>query len=226
VTVTETLREVSPGRGRRAARVSGDEREREIVRTAERLLDTRPLHDITVDDLARGAGISRSAFYFYFASKEQVLLSLLDRLVQEQLQDERESPGDLADDPVLVWRRVLGSSYARWSAHRGVLRAVVAARATTTEVAAVWEQLLGRFVDRTTLAIEAERAHGAAPAGVPARDLAICLNRMTEKVFEAMAAGAQPAMAEEHTLDALVGTWLGAIYGTTPFDLPPMRSRR
>ncbi len=217
VAATETAHTGLSVRGRRAARVSGDDRERRIVATAERLLDIQPLHDITVDDLARGAGISRSTFYFYFASKEQVLLSLLDRLVQEQLQDERESPGDLADDPVLAWRHVLGSSYARWSAHRGVLRAVVAARATSAEVAHVWGRLLARFVERTTLAIEAERARGAAPAGVPARDLAICLNRMNEKVFEAMATGAQPAIAEEHTLDALVGAWLGAIYGSTRF---------
>ncbi len=205
------------GRGRRGGRVSGDERERAILRTAEQLLADRPLHDISVDDLARGAGISRPAFYFYFASKEQVLLSLLDHLVHEQLQAEHESPADLAEDPARVWRHVLGSSYARWSAHRGVLRATMEARTTSGEVREVWGRLLGRFVERTTLAIEAERARGAAPPGVPARDLAICLNRMNEKVFETMAGDSQPAVADDHTLDALVGVWLSAIYGSTPF---------
>ena len=38
---------------------------------------------ISVDDLARGAGISRPTFYFYFASKDAVLLTLLDRVVAE-----------------------------------------------------------------------------------------------------------------------------------------------
>ena len=85
-------------------------------RTVLRLLIDRPLHDISVDDLAKGAGLSRPAFYFYFASKEQVLLKLLDRLVEEQLQDERDYPGNLADDPARVWRHVLGASHARWSA--------------------------------------------------------------------------------------------------------------
>src|SRR5947209_215272 len=70
-------------RGRRAPRVSGDERERAILQTAERLLGERPLRDISVDDLARGAGISRPTFYFYFASKEAVLLALMDGLVEE-----------------------------------------------------------------------------------------------------------------------------------------------
>ena len=218
-----------PQRRRRAARVSADERERTILATAESLLATRSLHEISVDDLARGAGLSRSAFYFYFASKEQVLLSLLDRLVEEQLEDEREAPRQLADDPPGVWRHVLGASFARWSSHRGVIRAAMEAQGTSAEVREVWGRLLGRFVDRTAAAIDTERTRGVAPAGIPAHDLAICLNRMNEKVFETMAATAQPAVAEDHLLDALVGVWLTAIYGTTPFSTaaaPAGRPRR
>ena len=70
-------------RGRRAARPSGDDREQAILATAERLLTDRSLREISVDDLARGAGISRPTFYFYFASKDAVLLTLLDRVVAE-----------------------------------------------------------------------------------------------------------------------------------------------
>src|SRR5687768_6132105 len=70
-------------RGRRMRRTTGDERERAILVTAERLLEERALHEISVDDLARGAGISRPTFYFYFSSKEAVLLTLLDRMVEE-----------------------------------------------------------------------------------------------------------------------------------------------
>ena len=209
-----------PVRGRRAARVSAEDRERSILLTAEALLSERAFHDISVDDLARGAGLSRPGFYFYFASKEQVLLALLDRLVQEQLQDERDLPAHLADDPALVWRQVLGSSFDRWSAHRGLLRATMEARATSADVREVWAQLLGRFVERTALAIEAERARGAAPPGVPATDLAICLNRMNEKIFEALAADLKPAIAEAQILDALVGVWLSAIYGSTTLSTP------
>ena len=72
-----------PRRGRRPARPSGDDRELAILATAERLLAERPLAAISVDDLARGAGISRPTFYFYFPSKDAVLLTLLDRVVAE-----------------------------------------------------------------------------------------------------------------------------------------------
>src|ERR1700759_5199731 len=69
------------GRARRAQRASGDDRERAILATAESLLETRPLSEISVDDLAKGAGISRPTFYFYFPSKDAVVLTIIDRLV-------------------------------------------------------------------------------------------------------------------------------------------------
>src|SRR5215212_8329637 len=72
-----------PTRGRRTPRASGDDRQRAILETAERLLADRSLSEISVDDLARGAGISRPSFYFYFPSKEAVLLTIVDRLVAD-----------------------------------------------------------------------------------------------------------------------------------------------
>src|SRR5690349_16111079 len=71
------------GRGRRGTRASGDDRERAILETAEQLLEERPLSEISVDDLAKGAGISRPTFYFYFPSKDAVVLTIVDRLVAE-----------------------------------------------------------------------------------------------------------------------------------------------
>ena len=68
-------------RGRRSSRPSGDDREQAILATAERLLEERPLADISVDDLAKGAGLSRPTFYFYFPSKEAVLLTLLEPVI-------------------------------------------------------------------------------------------------------------------------------------------------
>lgn len=70
-------------RGRKTTRPSGDERIQAILATAEELLGKRPLADVSVDDLARGAGISRPTFYFYFSSKESVLLTLAERIIEE-----------------------------------------------------------------------------------------------------------------------------------------------
>ena len=62
-------------RGRRTARPSGDDRELAILETATRLLEERSIAEISVDDLAKGAGISRPTYYFYYPSKDALVLA-------------------------------------------------------------------------------------------------------------------------------------------------------
>jgi AcrR family transcriptional regulator len=206
-------------RGRRSPRATGEDRERAILQTAERLLEERPLHEISVDDLARGAGISRPTFYFYFASKEAVLLTLMDRLVEEARSGvELEL---LSKDPAGVVRGALQAIHETFREHRAVTLAAADARAASAEVRELWARVMERFVQETTLAIEAERARGAAPPGVPARDLAIALNWMNERVFHAALEDESPAIGHETILDTLVEVWLRAIYATdAPRPLP------
>ena len=194
-------------------RASGEDRERAILETAERLLAQRPLHEISVDDLARGAGISRPTFYFYFAAKEAVLLTLLDRLVEEARQG--VALAMLASDPPGVLRQGLAAIHATFREHSAVALAASNARASSVEVRELWARVMEGFVEETSAAIEAERARGAAPAGAPARDLAVALNWMNERVLYASFAGESPALAEDALLDTLVEVWLRAIYGTT-----------
>ncbi len=203
--------------------MTGDERESALLAAAERLLAERSLHELSVDDLARGAGLSRSAFYFYFASKEQLLHALMERVVQDQVAAEDQTRVALAHDPVQVWREVLTASLATWEAHRGVFQAAAQARRTNAEVGALWEQLVESFVARTTRVIEFERARGAAPSISPARELAVCLVRMNERVFESLTqdadAGPDAQISRRRTLDAVIAVWLAAVYGTVPFPI-------
>lgn len=206
---------VRSSRGRRTLRATGDDRERDILATFERLLEERPLHEISVDDLARGAGISRPTFYFYFASKEAVLLSMVDRLIA----DARAARGDVvarfAEDPPARLREAIRPFYESCRAHRAVTVATADASVTSTEIRELWSRIMEDFVREATAVIEAERARGAAPDGVPARDLATCLLWMNDKVLQTALAGRAPAVAEDDVLDVLVAIWLNAIYGTT-----------
>src|ERR671931_102010 len=68
---------------RRRGPSKGDRTSQAILDTAERLLAERDLSAITIDELATGAGISRSAFYFHFESREAVLYLLADRVLKE-----------------------------------------------------------------------------------------------------------------------------------------------
>ena len=202
-----------PVRGRRAPRATGDDRERAILETAERLLGERPLSEISVDDLARGAGISRPSFYFYFPSKEAVLLTLLDRMVEEARTEQGDVLERLADDPAARLREGLAAFHKVFGAHRAVTLASAHARITSAEVRDLWAGVMETWVQEATDAIEAERARGAAPPGLPARDLATVLIQMNERVLYASFADETPSVAEEKVIDVLLGVWVKAIYG-------------
>lgn len=202
-------------RGRRAARSAGDERELAILATAERLLRQRAVADISVDDLARGAGISRPTFYFYFPSKDAVLLTLLDRVTEEGDAAAGDVLERLAEDPRARWRELIDRFHETFGAHRAVVLACAQVRGTNAEVRRLWASVLERWVHAIETAIEAERRRGAAPDGVPARDLAIALNSMNERVWYATFAGDGPAVAERDVVDVLLDIWLAAIYHRT-----------
>jgi TetR/AcrR family transcriptional regulator, ethionamide resistance regulator len=203
------------GRGRRAARASGDDRERAILETAEKLLEERPLSEISVDDLARGAGISRPTFYFYFPSKDAVVLTIIDRLVAASTNSREQALATLAEgDPRAGLRKGLDDLYAAFRSRRAVVLAAAELRPTNEEARDLWTQVMEGWVADVTAVIETERARGAAPPGQPARDLAIALVQMNERVQYATFAGESPSLTDNQVIDVLVDIWLRAIYGT------------
>lgn len=78
---------------------------------------------------------------------------------------------------------------------------------------ALWSEVFGRWVQQCAAAIDAERVRGAAPPGLPARDLAVALTSMNERVLYATFSGDGPAIAESDVVDVLLGIWLSAVYG-------------
>jgi TetR/AcrR family transcriptional regulator, ethionamide resistance regulator len=225
--VPDPSRDVA-ARGRRPARTSGDDRELAILATAERLLAEQPLSAVSVDDLARGAGISRPTFYFYFASKDAVLLTLLDRVVAEAdaamgLAETamREVPARPHEVPRDLWRRAIAAYYDTFREHRGLTLAWAEARSTNREVRDLWATVFEGWVLRSAAAIEVERARGAAPPGIPARDLAVALNSMNERVLYATLSGDGPAVAESDVVSVLLEIWLRAVYGSSLEGVAP-----
>jgi AcrR family transcriptional regulator len=202
-------------RGRRAPRPSGDDREQAILETAARLLDERPLHEISVDDLAKGAGISRPTFYFYFPSKDAVLMTLIERVINEADSALEAVSDQTPTDRSAFWRTGINFFFEGFGAHKGVSRAGYEARATISEAGELWSRFMQKWIDNTARIIEAERARGEAPETLPAQDLASALNLMNERVLIAAFADERPAVPEGHVLDTLVHIWITTIYGQT-----------
>jgi TetR/AcrR family transcriptional regulator, ethionamide resistance regulator len=199
-------------RRRRSSHHAGDDREQAILATAERLLQERPLGDFSVDDLAKGAGISRPTFYFYFQSKNAVLLSLLDQMSSKAHAALGRLVAKLSGDPATVWRDRIEAFFEVAGSHRAVAVAGAAAKATNPEVRQLWSTLMQKWISFTTLAIKAERERGAAPHTVPAEDLSIALNMLSERVMAATFTTEEPAIGEDRVIDTLVHIWLASIY--------------
>ena len=149
-------------RARRSSRPSGDDRELAILATAERLLEERSFAEISVDDLAKGAGISRPTFYFYFPSKEAVLLTLVERVIAEADRNADDAMGgmDARSIPPGCGRPSTPCS-GTFGSHRAVTLAGADSRPTNPEVRALWSRFMQKWIDHTTASIQAERDRGA-----------------------------------------------------------------
>jgi len=212
VTVVTTASSTRTSRGRRTTRPSGDDRELAILTTAERLLQQRPLADISVDDLAKGAGLSRPTFYFYFPSKDAVLLTLVERVIVEA---DSALEGLVANPPAdlkALWRTGINLFVETFGSHRAVSLAADAAR-TNKDLRELWSRFMQKWVGHIATVIEAERARGAAPVTLPAHELSAALNLLNEKVMLTSFADERPSVPNEHLLETLVHIWVTSIYG-------------
>lgn len=194
-------------------RPSGDDREQAILATAARLLEERSFADISVDNLAKGAGLSRPTFYFYFKSKEAVLLALLEPMITRADAEYEGAAQRLPADPRRVWRAGIKAFFVAFDSHRAVARAGAEAVASSAEVRAAWSGFMQKWIDQTAALISAERARGAAPETIPAVDLATSLNLMNERAMMAALSAEQPAVDHDRVVDTLAHIWVTSIYG-------------
>jgi AcrR family transcriptional regulator len=204
-----------PGRRRQARK--GDEKEAAIVRTAEALLHGRTASQIKVEDLARGAGISRSTFYFYFDSVEAVIRAVRPIGV--------EMYTSLADAlfPVDGDRRAsihgaITGFLSVWRADGAVLRANAQAHDNDAQMRAFWEDVTSTLYRRAGRHITAERRNGLAPPGPPPAVLAEALVGMLWRAGYELSLRDPDVRREQRMADTLTVIWLRSIYGTEDVD--------
>lgn len=162
----------APARGRRGPS-KGDRREAAILDTARRLLAEQPLSAITVDQLAKGAGLSRSTFYFYFDSRDTVVYTL----VADSLTELADIMNDLVPPLPAAFRRAIARYLERWQQHGPLLRAF-GSTDRDARVEHAWADTHSRIRDQLGGLIDAERAAGRAPDGPDALFLADALLAM------------------------------------------------
>jgi TetR/AcrR family transcriptional regulator, ethionamide resistance regulator len=194
--------------------VEGEARDALLV-SAERLLDDRKIVDLTVADVLRDAGVSRASFYFYFASKHDLVIALAEQVMGEVEQAAAPWLERAELEPAEAMRAAVSGTLGVWQRHGAVLRAVAESWHVSPELGDLWGAFVQRFVGRARAQIEREWASRTAPAdGADAGALAASLIWMNERAFYLWSSQAEPALADAETVvDTLTAIWLDAVYG-------------
>ena len=120
--------------------------------------------DLNIERIATRAGISRTAFYFYFRDKRELLMRLTED-VNELLYQQADIWFSGAGEPEHEIREALTNIAVLYAEHGVLLRAIVEVSTYDDEVAQFWRAMLGRFVDASRRRIDSERVAGVSVAG-------------------------------------------------------------
>lgn len=159
----------------------GDLREREILDAAEKLIATHGYVHTTVGHIAEAAGITRGALYFYFSSKQDVLVALVARTVHVLREG---SAAVLAGDGPIeeVVGAALEHTARQWREHGVIMRAAVDFASTVPEVDRLWTETALSLADAiTTFLIRSGVPDGDRPDDAPAMARVLCW--MVERSF-------------------------------------------
>ncbi|MCW2967644.1 MAG: TetR family transcription regulator [Solirubrobacteraceae bacterium] len=73
-------------------RLSKDARRAELLAAGERLFSERPFEEVSIDDIAAAAGISKNLIYHYFAGKRELFLAVVAAAAEHMLSATRPDP--------------------------------------------------------------------------------------------------------------------------------------
>ena len=172
------------------------------------MLAERPFKDVTVDELARRAGLSRTAFYFYYPDKSEVLKEAANDAAAEMYAEaDRWWHGEGA--PVQLVREALEGIAGVFTAHADMLRAAVEATTYDAEFRAFYESLIQRFVAATAQHLRRELDAGRLRPLDP-DTIAEALVWMAERCNYAILL--IEGRSAHEVVDSLTAIWIHALY--------------
>jgi len=192
----------------------GDARRAALLGALEELLlDDTALDAITVAQVTKKAGVTRSGFYFYFANIATAVAALAETLYDDAALA-NEILADTGQAPGARIRKAITGLFDAIDQQRHIFRAVLAARASDSTLREFWERSRAEYAVPIARLITAERRAGNAPPGADAGALALMLLELNDRSLELFALGIGPARRKH--IDAVVSIWLRSVYGTDP----------
>jgi TetR/AcrR family transcriptional regulator, ethionamide resistance regulator len=203
--------EVSPQQA--APRQASRRRTRDEVQQAVRealieLLADRPFKDVTVDELARRGGLSRTAFYFYYPDKNEVLKDAANATSAEVYAEaDRWWHGE--GPPEQLVREALDGIADVYCENADVMRAAVEATTYDAGFRTFYDSLIQRFIDATADHLERELNAGRLRRLDPV-PVAEALVWMAERCNHAILL--LEGRSKREVVDSLTAIWVHALY--------------
>ena len=199
-------------RGRKGA-ARGSQRVVDVLASLNRLLKERSIAEVTVEDIAAGAGMSRSAFYFYFSSKNDALVAAFTS-VHEEMLAAAATFLDGTEDVSAALRTTFSGVAEVYRQHRHLISAVADSGALDPTLRGVMTQFIEGFIPPLAARVEADRTDGVAPPGPPAEDVLRSLLWMNERTLYQEMRKRRPQSAE--VVEVLATIWERTLYDTQP----------
>lgn len=152
--------EGAQARARRAQR-----RDMVKARLGEAMLEVardRSFSDVTVEEIAAAAGISRSTFYFYYRDKGDLLVDAAREVAGEIFsQGDGYWQGD--GDPRALIGDALSRAAGTFAEHAPLLRVTMEVAAYDEMVGEFWHASVQEFIGAVAARIRSDQERGAAP---------------------------------------------------------------
>ena len=189
----------------------GDQRRSALLQSLDQHLQESSFESINIADISRQAGVTRSAFYFYFENKATAVAALMEALYDEIFAVSRELTS-LEGTPASRIGTMVSGLFEATRRHEHLFAAMLEARATSQAVREMWDADLLSFVEPLAEMIRAERKAGRAPDGPDPVALATMLLELNDRALERLVRGG--SLDPDREAEAVTTIWLRTIYGT------------
>ncbi|MDW5598375.1 helix-turn-helix domain-containing protein [Conexibacter stalactiti] len=186
-----------------------------ILAAARELLEQRPWSEISLEEIMRGAELTRTAFYRHFDDRQLLLLALVEELGSGF--DGVAAPWtevDAAADPARELGPALRALTEVYVGEGRLLQAIADGAAQDPDLHDTYMALGERITDGVARTIEREVAAGRSGVADP-REVASALVWMNER-YLLQHFGRTPDGDVERVAAALHVIWHSAIYGEAP----------
>lgn len=127
-------------------RLTKDARRAELLEAGERAFSGRSFEDVSIDDIAAEAGISKNLLYHYFAGKRELFLAVIGDAAERML---AATEPDTTLEPMERLHASLAAHLAYATAHAAGYAALLRGAGGDPEVQAIVTRTHDRVVERT-----------------------------------------------------------------------------